>query len=327
MTDQMQAQARAEAPATPAKAPAPTKPAAGERRHVLPDDLRLGAAHITVADLDEAVPFYTHVLGLRQRERVTGDGGETTASLTAGGDHDLVVLHEKPGARAVTRHSGLYHVALLYPSRLELARVAQRIQHTGTPIQGASDHGISWAIYLPDPSGNGIELAADQPPETWPDLSNVDSIAPRPLDLGGLFNLVGGREPEPDADPATRIGHVHLHVGDIGQGLAFYRDIIGFDLVTHIPGVAAFVSAGGYHHHLGINTWQGRGAPPAPPDAAGLHHWNVVLPSGEDVAAVRARLAGAGHETADVGNGFEVRDPWNIAMRVVSSAVAHDRQG
>ncbi|MFY9487242.1 MAG: VOC family protein, partial [Solirubrobacterales bacterium] len=187
------------------------------------------------------------------------------------------------------------------------------------PIQGASDHGISWAIYLPDPSGNGIELAADQPPETWPDLSNVDSIAPRPLDLGGLFNLVSGREPESDADPETVIGHVHLHVGDTDEGLAFYRDVIGFDLVTHIPGVAAFVSAGGYHHHLGFNTWQGHGAPPAPPEAAGLHHWTVVLPSAEDVVATRARLTDADYETSDVDRGFAVRDPWSIEAHFVTA--------
>ncbi|MGH2907585.1 MAG: VOC family protein [Solirubrobacterales bacterium] len=280
----------------------------GERRRLLPDELRLGAAHLKVSSLDGALPFYTDVLGLQLRER-SGD----TAALGVGRE-DLIVLHERPGAHAVSHHSGLYHVAILYPSRLELARVAQRIAESNTPITGASDHGISEAIYLPDPDGNGIELAADRPRESWPDLSDITAIAPNPLDMGGLFNLVSGREAEALADPETIVGHVHLHVGSIDEGLAFYREIVGFDLITYID-VAAFVSAGGYHHHLAFNTWQGVGAPPAPPEAAGLLYWTVELPSAEDVAAVRARITESGYETTDVEGGFEVRDPWQIAAR------------
>lgn len=284
----------------------------GEQRHLLPDTLRLGAAHVKVSDLDRSIPFYTDVLGLQLRDRA-GD----IAALGVGGDEDLIVLHEVPGARSISRHSGLYHVAILYPTRLELARVAQRISESKTPIQGASDHGISEAIYLPDPDGNGIELAADRPRESWPDLSDITAIAPNPLDMGGLFNLVSGREPEPHADEETVIGHVHLHVGSIAEGLAFYRELVGFDLVTYID-VAAFVSAGGYHHHLAFNTWQGEGAPPAPPEAAGLLYWTVVLPSDEDIADVRERLNAGGYETTDVDKGFEVRDPWQIATRFVT---------
>ncbi|MGB0889080.1 MAG: VOC family protein, partial [Solirubrobacterales bacterium] len=198
------------------------------------------------------------------------------------------------------------------------ARAAQRIAATNTRIQGASDHGISEAIYLPDPDGNGIELAADRPRESWPDLSDITAIAPNPLDMGGLFNLVSGREPEPEAAPSTQIGHVHLHVGDIAGGLSFYRDLIGFDLVTYLE-VAAFVSAGGYHHHLAFNTWQGVGAPPSPPDAAGLLHWSVLLPSSADVEAIAARLTAGGYEKSDVEFGFEVRDPWLNSLRIVSN--------
>jgi catechol 2,3-dioxygenase len=234
----------------------------GEHRHLLPDALRLGEAHLKVSDLDRSIPFYTDVLGLHLRDREND-----IASLGVGGEEDLIVLHQQPGARSVSRHSGLYHVAILYPSRLELARVAQRISESKTAIQGASDHGISEAIYLPDPDGNGIELAADRPRESWPDLSDITSIAPNPLDMGGLFNLVSGHESEPLADPQTVVGHVHLHVGDIAEGLGFYRELVGFDLITYMD-VAAFVSAGGYHHHLAFNTWQGVGAPP-PPAAGG----------------------------------------------------------
>jgi catechol 2,3-dioxygenase len=283
----------------------------GERRGLLADALRLGAAHLKVSSLDRSIPFYTDVLGLQLRAR-----DAEIASLGVGGAEDLIVLHESPGAHSVSHHSGLYHVALLFPSRLELARVAQRIAETNTPIQGASDHGISEAIYLPDPDGNGIELAADQPRENWPDLSDITAIAPNPLDMGGLFNLVSGREAEPHADPLTVVGHVHLHVGSIDDGLAFYRELVGFDLVTYMD-VAAFVSAGGYHHHLAFNTWQGVGAPAPPADAAGLLYWTVVLPSDDDVTAVRARLTGGGYDTTDVENGFEVRDPWQTAARFV----------
>lgn len=285
--------------------------AQGERRQLLPDALRLGAAHLRVRHLDTSIPFYVDVLGLQLRERA-----DETAHLGVGGE-DLIVLHETATRPAPRGHSGLYHVAILYPSRLELARVAQRISVSRTPVQGASDHGISEAIYLPDPDGNGIELAADQPRENWPDLSDITKIAPNPLDMGGLFNLTSGREPEPEADPATTIGHVHLHVGDLTEGLGFYRDLIGFDLVTYID-VAAFVSAGGYHHHLAFNTWQGLGAPASPPETAGLDHWNVVLPTSEDVTAVADRLADGGVHVTAVDAGFEVRDPWQIALRVTS---------
>lgn len=283
----------------------------GESRGVLPDGLTLGAAHLKVSELDRSIAFYTNVLGLQLARR---EGAE--AGLSAGAD-ELIVLHETPGARSVSRHSGLYHVALLYPSQLELARVAQRIMVSETPIQGASDHGISEAIYLPDPDGNGIELASDYPKDTWPDPSDVTAIAPNPLDMGRLFNLVSGREPEPEADPGTKIGHLHLHVGDVTEGLAFYRDILGFDLITYMDS-AAFVSAGGYHHHLAFNVWQGKGAPPSPAEAAGLLYWTIELPTSEDVSAARDRLNASGAETVDVAEGFAASDPWGIAFHVVS---------
>jgi catechol 2,3-dioxygenase len=284
---------------------------AGERRQVLPDALRLGAVHLVVSELDRSIPFYTDVLGLQLVRREDG-----VAGLSVGAE-ELLVLHETPGARSVSRHSGLYHVALLYPSRLELARVAQRIMESKTPIQGASDHGISEAIYLPDPDGIGIELAADYPQAGWPDLSDIDSIAPNPLDMGRLFNLVSGREAEPEADLATSVGHVHLHVGDLDQALAFYRELLGFDLVTYID-TAAFVSAGGYHHHLAFNTWQGKGAPPTPEGSAGIDHWTIELPAAADVSAARERLTAGGIATDEIDGGFAARDPWGIAVHVVS---------
>lgn len=282
----------------------------GENRRVLPEGLTLGAAHLKVVDLDRAITYYSDVIGFQLRER---DGD--TAYLGAGAD-DLIVLHERPEGRRVSRHSGLYHVAILYPSQLELARVAQRILESRTPIEGASDHGTHEAIYLPDPDGNGLELAWDRAPSEWPNLADITAIAPQPLDMGGLFNLVSGRKAEPDADAGTVVGHVHLHVADIGESTAFYRDLLGFDLITEID-TAAFVSAGGYHHHLAYNTWQGRGAPPAPEDALGLVHWTIQLPNEADVAAARERLTAGGVETAGVDGGFQASDPSGNAVRVI----------
>ena len=210
-------------------------------------------------------------------------------------------------------------MALLYPTRLELARVTQRIAESRAPVQGASDHGTHEAIYLPDPDGNGLELAADRPRDQWPDMTDITKIAPNPLDMGGLFNLTSGREVEPEAEDGLAVGHIHLHVGSVEEGLAFYRDLVGFDLITFLDS-AAFVSAGGYHHHLAFNTWQGVDAPPSPLDSAGLDHWTVELPSAEHVDAVRERLTSAGHATTDVPGGFEVRDPWGNTLRVVNSA-------
>src|SRR5215218_5063387 len=263
--------------ATQAPTSAPTLPAA----------LRVGAVELTVTNLDRSVGFYERAIGLRLHDR--GDG---RAALGAGGE-DLLVLVEDPTARPAGRHAGLYHFALLHPSRLELARAAQRLAATRTRISGASDHGISEAIYLPDPDGNGIELAADRGRERWGDLSDPTAIGgPEPLDLAGLMELVDGQAPQPSVDPGVVVGHVHLHVGDIDAALAFYRDVVGFEVMTLLPS-AAFIAAGGYHHHLGLNIWRGRGVPPVPAGTVGLRHWTIALPPA-DLAALRERVAVAG---------------------------------
>src|SRR5215210_2685239 len=177
---------------------------------VLPASLRVGTVELTVTDLDRSVAFYENAIGLRLHRREDG-----RAALGAGGE-DLLVLVEDRDARPAGRHAGLYHFALLHPSRLELARAAHRLAATRTRISGASDHGISEAIYLPDPDGNGIELAADRGRERWGDLSDPTAIGgPEPLDLAGLMELVDGQAPRASVDPGVVVGHVHLHVGDI----------------------------------------------------------------------------------------------------------------
>jgi catechol 2,3-dioxygenase len=196
---------------------------------------------------------------------------------------------------------------------VELARAALRLAATRTPIQGASDHGTHEAIYLSDPDGNGIELAADRPRERWPKPLDY-AAGPHPLDLDGLLALVAGEEPRREAGPGLVVGHVHLHVGDLDRGLAFYRDVLGFDLMTFMPGAAAFVSAGGYHH-LGFNVWRGEGVGPVPAGRVGLRHWTIVLDDPADLDAVRRRVRTAGVEVEEhEGGGFVVRDPWEIAV-------------
>ena len=279
---------------------------------ILPSTLRLGAARLTVTDLDRSVAWYQTALGLRVH-----DHGATTAAL---GDGSTTVLElvEDARARPAGRHGGLYHFALLYPSREELARAAVRLGRTRTPIQGASDHKTHEAIYLPDPDGNGIELAADRPRDEWPPPQVEYASGPAPLDIDALLATIEGEEPTDHVEPGLVMGHLHLHVGDIDEGLAFYRDVLGFEVRANL-GSAAFVSAGGYHHHLGFNVWKGRGVGPAPDDAVGLRFWTVGLDTPEEVAAVRGRVVAAGLAVTDVERGFEVRDPWNTAVRIVAA--------
>jgi catechol 2,3-dioxygenase len=274
--------------------------------------VRLGPVHLTVTDLERSIPFYERSIGLESNGRDDG-----RAALGAGGE-ELLVLVEEPGARPAGRHAGLYHFALLHPSRDELARAAKRLLATRTPISGASDHNISEAIYLPDPDGNGIELAADRPREYWGDLSDPTAIGgPTPLDLPGLLGLVEDEEPRERAADDLVVGHVHLHVGDIDRALEFWRDAIGFEVMTRFPS-AAFIAMEGYHHHLGLNTWRGEGVPPVPDGVVGMRHWTIVLDDAEQVAAVRERVEASGAESEDRPGGFLARDPWRNAVLILA---------
>jgi catechol 2,3-dioxygenase len=281
-------------------------------RAALPAGLRLGPVHLTVTALARSIPFYETAIGLQLARR---DGA--SAALGAGGE-DLLVLVEEPDARRAGAHAGLYHYALLHPSRLELARAAQRLIDARVPVSGASDHKISEAIYLPDPDGNGIELAADRGREHWGDLSDPTALGgPQPLDMVSLMALVEGSPTLAEASPELRMGHVHLHIGDVESALEFWRDLIGFEVMTRFPS-AAFIAAGGYHHHLGLNTWRGEGVPPMPAGTVGMRHWTIVLDSAASVGEVRARLERAGAPVEEHPDGFLTRDPWNNAVVVRS---------
>src|SRR3954465_1575707 len=273
----------------------------------LPDTARLGAVHLTVTGLDRSIAFYQDAIGLRLHRRE-----DPVATMGAGGE-DLLVLVEEQTARRAGRHAGLYHFALLVPSREALARALQRLAVTRTPIEGASDHGISEAIYLPDPDGNGIELAADRPRDVGPNLETLGR--PNPLAPHGLLALVDDAEPVRNADAGTTVGHVHLHVNDIAAARRFYEDVIGFEPMTAMAN-AVFVSVAGYHHHLGFNTWRGEGVPaaPAPETVAGLRHWTVMLAGPDEREAVRERLGRAGVAVEERADGLLVRDPAGIPL-------------
>jgi catechol 2,3-dioxygenase len=291
---------------------APTASAAAAPRAALADATRLGKVHLTVTDLERSLAFYEHAIGLQVHGR---DGA--VAALGAGGE-DLVVLHEDPAAKPAGRHGGLYHVALLYPTREELARVAIRLAVTRVPIQGASNHGTHEAIYLPDPDGNGLELAADFPREQWPDISSPEGYGggPAPLDLDALLETIAGEDLASHAAPGLTVGHVHLHVGDLEEATRFYRDGLGFAVMTDL-GTAVFVSAGGYHHHVGVNVWRGRGVPPVPTDAVGLRHWTLVVADADELAAVRERLRAIGAPVQQREGAVLAHDPSGTAVLVV----------
>jgi len=276
----------------------------------LPATLRLGPTHLTVSHLDGSIAFYERTVGLQLHDR-----DASRAAMGAGGE-DLLVLVEGAGGGPGRRHAGLYHFALLFESREALAHAVKRLAATQTRIEGASDHGVSEAIYLRDPDDNGIELYADRPREDWPpprqpgERVEMYTIA---LDVRALMDTVAGEAIQARAGAGLRTGHLHLHVGDIERGLAFYRDVLGFEVMANLAS-AAFVSAGGYHHHLGFNVWLGTDVKPKPHDVAGLRHWTVLLESADEIDEVRARVEAAGLAVERNDGGFLVRDPWETAV-------------
>ncbi len=269
-------------------------------------DTTVGPVDLTVADLGRAEQFYHDVLGFRPLARENG-----TLILTADSATPLLILHERPGARPKpARATGLYHFAILVPRRLELARSLRRLAETRWPLSGASDHLVSEALYLDDPDGNGIEIYRDRPRADWPRSGGRIRMATDPLDFDGILaELERDDQPWDGLAAATIIGHVHLHVADLRAAEAFYHGILGFDIITNFGGSALFVSAGGYHHHLGLNTWAGVGAPPPPPDAAGLRSFAIVLPDTDALAQVAARVHAAGIAIEQTDAGLLLRDP------------------
>jgi catechol 2,3-dioxygenase len=284
--------------------------------HSLHPDLTLGYIHLTVSNLERSLSFYQNSLGFKLHRR---DSTAGTAWLGAGGS-DLLVLTELTGAKHPHGTTGLYHFAILVPSRLELAHLLKRIAETRTPVQGFADHLVSEAIYLPDPDGNGIEIYHDRPRAEWRDADGNFRMGTDPLDIDGVLSELDSGDDERSErsewnglDPATTLGHMHLHVRSIPEAKAFYCDVLGFDLMMNI-GSALFVSAGGYHHHLGLNTWQGVGAPPPPPGSVGLRCFTVRLPNNAELDKVLDRIRAEGVSIEEHTQGSLVRDPSQNAI-------------
>jgi len=270
----------------------------------IPAGTTMGAVRLAAADLDGMRDFYREAIGLTELEP---DDGVTRLGA---GDQPIVELVSEPSAQPRPfGTSGLFHLAILVPSRADLARALQRVADAGWRLSGASDHLVSEALYLSDPEGNGIELYRDRPREEWPVRDGQLQMDTLPLDLDGLLGELRREDSASPMPAGTRIGHVHLNVGDLSAAESFYAGTLGFDVtVRGYPG-ALFVSAGGYHHHLGLNTWSGEGAPPAPPGTRGLRQFEIELPSSDDLAAEEARLREAGFEPRREDDRVYATDP------------------
>lgn len=282
--------------------------------------MSLGPVRLTVADLPGARAFYERVVGLR----ALGDGGDTAAGVVrlgaAEGGPAIVELVGRADAPVRARHSsGLFHLALLVPDRASLAQALGRVVAGGWRIDGASDHLVSEALYLSDPEGNGIEIYRDRPREAWKrDERGELRMATLPLDLERLVAELGPvtGEPDPGVPAATTLGHVHLQVADLAAAEAFYAGALGFEMMVRSYPGALFVAAGGYHHHLGLNTWASAGGPPRDPAARGLRDFTVVLADPDERQRVAERVEAAGFSVRDDAGDAVATDPFGIAVRL-----------
>ena len=280
-------------------------------RYQLPKALALGSVKLQVSNIEKSIAYYERVLGFSVIYREA-----TVAHLGApGSDTMLVELREKSGVRPVPQRGllGLYHYAILLPTRASLGQFLAHIRSLGVRA-GMSDHLVSEAIYLNDPDGLGIEVYADRPRDSWQVDGSAIAMATDPINVADLL-AAGAGQAWSGAPVGTRMGHVHLYVGDLNEAAKFFHEGLGFDTVTlQFPG-AVFMSAGGYHHHLGANIWAA-GAPIATDDDARLLEWNIHLPLASDVAEV-ARSLEAGGNNALVENGSVfATDPWGTAVRI-----------
>jgi catechol 2,3-dioxygenase len=274
----------------------------------------IGAVHLTVSDLRRSVRFYETHLGFAVHRR-----DDRTAWLGAGGP-DLLILSQCETAPRVRGTTGLYHFAILVPSRDDLARSLRRLVATDTIMQGAADHGVSEALYLADEDGIGIEIYRDRTRDQWPVAGGELRMGADPIDLEVLLAEAGRADSGAGLPPGTMMGHVHLHVSRLEEARAFYIDILGFELMQRYGPSALFVAAGGYHHHIGLNTWAGVGAPPPPPGAIGLRHFVVQLPDHAARGAVLDRLRAAGLVPEPLGEGLLIHDPAKNALLLTAPA-------
>lgn len=279
---------------------------------------RIGLVTLRVSDLQRSLNYYRHHIGLTIHEQHAD-----TATLAVGST-PLLQLHQSPGARVVRRATGLYHFAIRVPSRSDLARMIRHLAESQTPVAGASDHLVSEALYLSDPDGHGIEIYRDRPRSAWYDANGAFQMDSIPLDVNGILS-----EPDSYASPwaglpvGTDMGHIHLQVADVRAAERFYLDVLGFERMALMPS-ASFVSAGNYHHHIGMNTWAGVGVPAPPEDAARLLSYELVLPTSDALYAVVERVQAARTPLMEQAEGVAVCDPSHntIVLRVAADSTA-----
>jgi catechol 2,3-dioxygenase len=299
-------QADTAAPATPGTY---GEPPSGFR---LPEQVRLGPVRLQVSDLARSVAFYQDVLGLRPLDL---DSAEATLAPQES-EIPLVYLRARRGARTLPKRGalGLYHFAILLPDRPSLGRFVRHLGEINAHA-GAGDHLVSESLYLQDPDNLGIEVYADRPRGTWRRIGRELMMATDPVDFADLIEAAGD-ERWSGMPAGTTMGHLHLHVGSLERAAAFYSEGLGFDrMVWHYPG-ALFLAGGGYHHHLGTNTWAGAGATPPAPDDAQLVEWTLELPDSADVAAAGESLRAAGFAAERAGKDLMTRDPWGTGLRL-----------
>ena len=277
----------------------------------LPARTHVGAVHLQISNLERSVEYYQAVLGMDVLERAAG-----RASLGVKGAEPLAYLVEKRGVAPVPRRGrfGLFHFALLLPDREALGRFAAHLLRQGLR-PGMADHAVSEALYLNDPDGLGIEVYADRPRASWTYRGEELVMTTEPLDVGSLITA-GEGEDWRGAPAGTTMGHVHLHVGDLATAEAFYHRTLGFDKkVWSYPG-ALFLSAGGYHHHLGANIWSP--GPSARADEARLLEWELVVPEHRQIHDIASRLRAGGFVVDDAPDGVRTSDPWQTRVYVRS---------
>jgi catechol 2,3-dioxygenase len=272
--------------------------------------LRIGAVGLVARDLDLMTEYYRRLLGLTVQQR-----DKQRAVLGVEGVTLLEIEHRPHAKQDDPSQAGLYHTAFLMPTRADHARWIMHIARSRMPITGASDHGVSEAVYLDDPEGNGVEVYNDRPRERWQYKDGLVVMQTVQLDIDAILREI---DPPTSAYPVApqglRIGHVHLRVGDIGRAEQFYRAGLGFDL-TRRRGGATFMSSGGYHHHVGANVWHSDRAGPRDPDRAGLSWFSVEANDQATLDTTRARLDGVQASVQPVGDGFETADPWGTRIR------------
>lgn len=272
-----------------------------EQSFTIDPQTTVGAITLGVAQLDKMVQFYQQVIGLAILNH------EATSAELGIDKTPLVILQERPGGKQFPRSTGLYHMAILLPSRPDLGHWLNHLIEKQYPLSGAGDHIVSEALYLSDPEGNGIEIYRDRPREQWEETENGIRMDTLPVDLESL------RSDAPNNDfnglPAgTTMGHIHLKVNDVNRAVNFYRDVMGFNLMATLP-AAAFLSAGGYHHHIGANMWNSRGAAPPPPGSFGLISYQILLPNEEARNSVLKRLDAMNYSVEQSNTVPFVRDP------------------